>query len=64
MVEGEALRGPCDLMDDNNSTPRHLSSFLALSVLTTSTTVYSCVHNGSDKHVHASLQLDRARKYR
>jgi hypothetical protein len=25
MVEEEALRGPCDLMDDNNSTPRHLS---------------------------------------
>jgi hypothetical protein len=40
------------------------TSFLVLSVLTTSTTVYTRVHDGSDKHVHASLQLDRARKYR
>jgi hypothetical protein len=40
------------------------TSSLVLSVLTTSTTVYTRVHDGSDKHVHASLQLDRARKYR
>lgn len=56
MVEGEALRGPCDDDDDGNPTspPRHRASFYPLQTLTDFVTIMMAVRkksreSGSDK---------------